>query len=80
MKYYTFYRESNDFSDILNDLSIKKEIDMKIVWNNHLLIGLQYEVSDKVLGYIVLKYGEDLTSLTTKDYSPVMNVDYLPKR
>lgn len=80
MKYYTFYRESNDFTDILNDLSIKKEIDVKIMWRNHLLIGLHYNVTDQLLGYIVLKYGEDITKLTTKDYSPVANIDYTPKK
>ena len=80
MKYYTFYRESNDFTDILNDLSIKKEIDVKIMWRNHLLIGLHYNVTDQLLGYIVLKYGEDITKLTTKDYSPAANIDYTPKK
>ena len=80
MKYYTFYRESNDFTDILNDQSIKKEIDVKIMWRNHLLIGLHYNVTDQLLGYIVLKYGEDITKLTTKDYSPVANIDYTPKK
>lgn len=80
MKYYTFYRESNDFTDILNDQSIKKEIDVKIMWKNHLLIGLHYNVTDQLLGYIVLKYGEDITKLTTKDYSPVANIDYTPKK
>jgi hypothetical protein len=80
MKHYTFYRESNDFSDILNDGSLKKFIDTKIKWSNHLLIGLNYEVTDQILGYIVLKYGDDITQLTTNDYTPRPNVDYLPKR
>jgi hypothetical protein len=80
MKYYTFYRESNDFTDILNDTSIKSKIDMKISWKNHLIIGLPYDISDQVLGYLVLKYGEDITNLTAKDYTPIPNIDYVPIR
>lgn len=80
MKYYTFKRESNDFSDILNDQNLKKDIDTKIFWLNHLVIGLRFEVNDQTLGYIVLKYGEDLVKLVETDYTPLPNIDYIPKR
>ena len=40
MKYYTFYRENNNFDDILNDLIIKKIIDEKIRWFQYLIIGM----------------------------------------
>ena len=80
MKYYTFYRESNDFKDILSDPVIKTEVDNKIKWNNHLLLGFKHNVDDKVLGYIVLKYGDDIVNLVNKDYTPIPYKDYIPQR
>lgn len=81
MKYYTFFRESNDFRDILTDTNIKGSIKTKISWLNHLLLGLtEGNKSENIFGYIVLKYGEDITNLVEKDYTPIPNVDYIPKR
>lgn len=78
MKYYTFYRESNDFSDILNDINVKSNTTMKIQWRNHLLIGFKYAIPDSVLGVIVIKYGDDMINITNKDYTPKPNIDYVP--
>jgi hypothetical protein len=80
MKYYTFYREMNDFTDILSDTNIKSNICTKIMWCNHLLIGFNRDVPESVLGYIVLKYGDEMTKLANKDYAPKPGVDYIPKR
>lgn len=80
MKYYTFHRESSNFSDILQDTTVKKHIRTKITWLQHLLIGLNSETTDEIFGYIVLKYGEDIVNLTNKDYTPIPDVDYTPKR
>ena len=41
MKYYTFYRENDNFDDILNDTIIKKIIDEKIRWFQYLIIGMR---------------------------------------
>lgn len=82
MKYYTFKREGNDFTDILKDVSIKSAIYTKISWKNHLMIGL-YEDDKKIAklsSYIVLKYGDDIQTSLTKDYAPIANVDYIPIR
>lgn len=78
MKYYTFYRESNDFNDILIDPNIKSNTSTKIQWRNHLLIGFKHNVQDSILGLIVLKYGEDMINLSAKDYTPKPNIDYVP--
>ena len=80
MKYYTFKRESNDFSDILSDVNIKGYVTTKISWLNHLMIGLSYTVSEGVFGYIVLKYGEDICNPVEKDYTPIPYIDYIPKK
>jgi len=81
MKYITFYRENNNFDDILNDSQIKNLIDTKITWKQHLLIGLRgTKVTDQVLSIITLKYGDEIKSSLTKDYSPVPYVDYIPKK
>jgi hypothetical protein len=82
MKYYTFYRESNKFDDILADANIKKFIREKIRWLNYLKIGIdEYEKgTDKVFFYITLKYGDEIRTQLTKDYRPIPNVDYIPIR
>lgn len=79
---YTFYRESNKFDDILNDQNVKKHVTEIITWAGHLMIHMSdYSKDvDKVKMYITLKYGDDLCHSLTKDYSPVMNVDYIPIR
>jgi len=41
MIHYTFKRESNDFTDILKDSSLKKEIDFQLSWNKHILLALE---------------------------------------
>jgi hypothetical protein len=82
MKYYTFYRESNNFDDILNDVNLKKNVDETVRWDNHLLIGINEYIKDidKIYSYVTLKYGDDMRNNLTKDYSPIPNVDYIPIR
>ena len=80
MKYYTFKRESNDFADILKDTVLKKHVRTKVTWNSYLMIGLSYKTKDDILGYIVLKYGEDIVNPVQRDYKPIPNIDYVPKR
>ena len=79
MIYYTFKRESNDFSDILKDSVIKREIDFQLSWHKYILLGFRDDVPQKLLGYIVIKYGDEFTNPFEFDYSPVENVDYIPK-
>lgn len=79
MIYYVFYRESNKFDDIVKDVNLKSVTTVKLSWYQHLLLGFS-DIGDDIRGYIVLKYGDELTKLTDKNYTPVMNVDYVPKR
>lgn len=79
MKYYTFYRENNNFDDILNDTIIKKIIDEKIRWFQHLIIGMN-DKHEQTFSYITLKYGDEMKQELVKDFSPVPGVDYIPKR
>ena len=79
MKYYTFYRENNDFKDILNDPTIKKSIDTKISWYQHLTIGVSSK-TDQIQSLITLKYGDEMVQDVVKDFSPVPGVDYIPKK
>lgn len=80
MKHYTFYRESNNFDDILNDISIKKSVKFKIRWLNHLVLGFGFAPDDKLLGYVVLKFGEDIKKMIEFDYSPIAGKDYVPAK
>jgi hypothetical protein len=79
MKYYTFYRENNNFDDILNDQIIKKIIDEKLRWFQYLIIGMN-EKHEQTFSYITLKYGDEMKQELVKDYSPVPGIDYIPKK
>lgn len=78
MQYYIFHRESDDFSDILKDVSLKNKIKHKVSWPNHMLIGLN---KSDLGSYIGLKYGESIRHWNeiVHDYTPVAYKDYLPK-
>jgi hypothetical protein len=79
MKYYTFFREDNNFDGILKDTILKPIVDTKIKWYQHLMIG----VSDKnegTLSYLTLKYGDEIVQNNHKDLTPVAGVDYVPKK
>ena len=80
MKYYTFYRENNDFKDILLDTNIKKVIDTKITWYQYLMIGIEENKNDRTFSYITSKYGDEMISQIVKDFSPIPGVDYVPKK
>jgi hypothetical protein len=80
MKYFKFYRESNNFDDILKDKNIKKYVDEVVTWKQCCIIGIQEHLVDKIASYIVLKYGDEMRDSFTKDYSPIPNVDYTPIR
>lgn len=78
MKHFNFQRQDNNFDDILSDENIKPHVCVTIKYLNGLILGFTYQTSDSILGYIVLKYGEDIKPISEKDYSPVPNVDYIP--
>jgi hypothetical protein len=79
MKHYTFYREDNNFTDILNDVSIKKLIDEKIRWYQWLTIGIA-DTEKNNQSFSLLTYGDDMKQGFVKDFSPVPGVDYIPKK
>jgi hypothetical protein len=82
MKYYTFYRESNKFDDIISDANLKQFVRERISWTGHYMIGInEYEKdAEKIFSYITLKYGDEIRTNLTKDYRPIPNKDYTPKR
>lgn len=80
MKYYTFYRESNKFDDILNDKVLKKYIDYITIWKNYLRVGINKEYESKVNIHITLKYGDELRNHLSNDYSPKPHIDYTPRK
>lgn len=77
MKYITFYRESSDFEDILKDPNLKKIIYEKTRWFQHLTLGIKDD--EKIFSYITLKYGDEIRTNLVKDFSPIPNIDYVPK-
>ena len=80
MKYYTFYRENNNFDDIEKDNIVKKFAETKIKWYQHFMIGMKKDGNDQNFSMLTLKYGEDMVNNLTKDFTPIAGVDYTPKR
>ena len=82
MKFYTFYRENNQFTDIENDPIVKRFADTKIKWSKHYMIGISTYIkdSDQYFSLLTLKYGEDMIQSVCKDHSPIPGVDYVPER
>lgn len=80
MNIYYFYRDSDNFDDIIKDVVIKNLIRTKIRVKNYLILELVDQSDSKIEGYITIKYGDSFTHLSDKDYTPIPNVDYVPKR
>lgn len=80
MKYLYFFREENNFDDILKDVTVKKCIKEKTTFYQYLFIAIPDNTHDHVISYITLKYGDSLRSDLVKDYTPIPNVDYTPIR
>lgn len=84
MKYIVFHRETNKFDDIIKDPNLKNKFKTKIQYSDHLILGFTEETngSSKILSYVMLKYGDDIRDFDrlTIDRSPIMDVDYIPKR
>jgi hypothetical protein len=81
MKYFIFYREDNDFEDILNDKDVKKYFHYKMKFHHYLIIGTE-SVNDEVQSYLVLKYGDSMKdkSYVFPNRKPIPFVDYTPDR
>lgn len=79
MKTYIFYRENDDFTDILSDTNVKQYFKQKMRWKNYLVL-MSHSVKPEIESYIMLKYGDEMHSWDhiRKDNSPIPYVDYLP--
>jgi len=79
-----FYRESNDFTDILTDPVIKKHIRTKLIFENHLILSFddtEKEDYDQLQSYLSLKYGDSMISFDSivPDRTPIIGKDYSPE-
>lgn len=79
MTTYLFYREDNNFDDILSDKNVVKYLKQKIRWKRYLLL-MSYHVPEETKSYVMLKYGDYIKSWDSvrKDNSPIPYKDYLP--
>lgn len=81
MKTYKFYREDNNFDDILKDPILKKVIDMVIRFPKYLIIGIDStSKNEQTFSYLTLKYGDEMRQSINKDFTPIPGVDYIPKK
>lgn len=78
MKYFVFYRDSNNFIDILSDKVIKKYIDEVVTWKHYCKIGIEDQFYDTINIHITLKYGDELRTDFIKDFTPIPYKDYIP--
>jgi hypothetical protein len=78
-KQYFFNSSTDDFTELLNDKTLKKFFGHKLKYNNHICIEFVNNFSDKEDGYLLLKYGDMIVDPIT-DFSPIPNVDYIVKR
>jgi hypothetical protein len=82
MKVFYFKRECKNFDDITKDKNIRKHIDYKLSWANHLILAFDdFKKVESLFSYITLKYGDYLINGTDliPDRKPVMYRDYIPK-
>lgn len=79
MTSYLFYREDNNFKDILADKSVMKYFRQKVQWKCYLLL-MGYHIPDETKSYVMIKYGDDVKTWdhVRKDNSPVPYKDYMP--
>jgi hypothetical protein len=72
-----FKRVNNNFSDILSEKIIKKNISAQITFHQHLLLG--HDMDSEQLLYITLKYGHDIVNLSdiVPDRTPILGKDYV---
>lgn len=82
MNYYIFKKEDNDFSEMLDDKTLKPLLGFKIKFKNHLILGSYDVINEKLSSYITLKYGDMMVSKTDMfiDNKPKMHIDYTPDR
>ena len=82
MNYYIFKNENNDFSEMLNDKTLKPLLGFKIKFKDHLILGSYDDIDEKLSSYITLKYGDLMVSKNDMfiDYSPKIHIDYTPDR
>jgi len=45
-----------------------------------MMLGFEDDADEKMLGYIVIKYGEMIRDPIEFDRTPIPDVDYFPKR
>lgn len=76
---YFSSKEKEVLDEILNDISIKPNIRVKIKAKNMLIIDF-FSSKDKSLeSYVLIKYGDYLFNPVEKDRTPIIDQDYFPK-
>lgn len=81
MKYFIFYRENDNFDDLLSEKDILKHFSLKLKWHQYLILGSD-EICQEYQSYLVLKYGDDLRDKSNIfiDRTPKPFIDYHPDR
>lgn len=76
---YIFFRQNNDFEDILKDKNLIKYFDIKVSWHQHLMLT-SFKLPPDVSTYILLKYGDSVinSDRIITDRTPKPFVDYYP--
>lgn len=75
-KTFYFYRENNQFDDLLSESSIKKAL-YKMTCHQYLIVNGMFTMQE--LAFLTIKYGDEMKSPVV-DYSPKPGIDYIPKK
>lgn len=80
-KIYILKNETNDFDDFLTDPTVKKYVEGKISYDDHMIVLMDENIAEDIKSYIILKYGDMIKDLDymVVDRSPVMFEDYWPE-
>jgi hypothetical protein len=83
LKTFVFRRkEKSKWLDILKDAEIKRWLQIKIIYDNILILQLNAEMPSRVETYLQLKWSDELTDTNQliPDRTPRMYVDYYPRK
>jgi len=76
MRHFKFKCSETDTKTILSDNVLKKLIESKTTFKDHLLLGIKCD--EHIESYIMLKYGDFLLNHFVPSRKPKMFIDYYP--
>lgn len=82
LKIYYLTGDNLELAQLLKDKSLKKHIEKSTTFDHNLIVKFYEQTPDSVVSYFTIKYGDNIKNINDiiPDRTPVMYVDYMPKR